>query len=148
MKCHRLVLAPAIVACLGVAIFAGAGLTGSPAASGGRPATAAEARAIVKAYRSSPLGDVNLVPRANYRFVGIRVSKLARSWATARQVPTPAAGATFQPAYGVLVRVSPTPRGAGPWVLVDVGSSEVGCAVAPKRVLADLHLSCAPGTGL
>jgi hypothetical protein len=148
MKPRRVVLGPAIVVGLGVVMLAGAGVNGSPAASGGRPATAAEARAIVTAYRSSPLGEVNRVPRANYRFVGIRVSKLARSWATARQVPTPAAGATFQPAYGVLVRVATTPRGAGPWVLVDVGSSEVGCAVAPKRVLADLRLSCAPGTGL
>ena len=59
--------------------------------------TTAEARAIVKAHASSPLGEVNQVPRANYRLVGIRVSKLAPSWATARQVPTPAAGATSSP---------------------------------------------------
>ena len=147
MKPRRLVLVSAIVAGLGVAILANAGLNGSPAA-GGRPATTAEARAIVKAYSSSPLGEVNQVPRANYRFVGIRVSKLAPSWATARQLPTPATGATFQPAYGVLVRVAVTLKGAGPWVLVGVGSSDVGCVVAPKRVLADLHLGCAPGTGL
>ena len=95
MKPRRLVLVSAIVAGLGVAILANAGLNGSPAA-GGRPATTADARAIVKAYSSSPLGEVNQVPRANYRFVGIRVSKIAPSWATAWQVPTPAAGATFQ----------------------------------------------------
>ena len=147
MKPRRLVLVSAIVAGLGVAILANAGLNGSPAA-GGRPATTAEARAIVKAYSSSPLGEVNQLPRANYRFVGIRVSKIAPSWATAWQLPTPATGATFQPASGVLVRVAVTLKGAGPWVLVGVGSSDVGCVVAPKRVLTDLHLGCAPGTGL
>ena len=56
MKLRRRVLVSAIVAGLGVGLFAGAGLYGSPAASGGRPATTAEARAIVKAYASSPLG--------------------------------------------------------------------------------------------
>ena len=54
MKRRRVVFGSAIAACLGAAIFAGAGLNGSPAASGGRPATAAEARAIATAYRSSP----------------------------------------------------------------------------------------------
>jgi len=116
--------------------------------SGGRAANAAEAPAIVTAYRASPLGDVNLVPRANYRIVGIRVSKLAPTWATARQVPTAAGGATFQPAYGVLVRLARTRGAAGPWVLVDVGSSDVGCRVAPRPVLTDLRLGCPDGTGL
>ena len=141
-------LGPVIGAGLGIAVLAGVGLSGSSSGNGGRPATAAEARAIVSAYRSSPLGDVNRVPRGNYRIVGIRVSKLAPAWATARQVPTPAARATFQPAYGVLVRLARTPGAAGPWVLVDVGSAEVGCGVAPRRVLADLHLSCTSGRGL
>jgi len=148
MICCRRVFGPVIAAGLGIAILAGAGLGGASPGANGRPATAAEAHAIVTAYRSSALGDVNRVPRANYRIVGIRVSKLAPAWATARQVPTPAARATFQPAYGVLVRLARTPGATGPWVLVDVGSSEVGCGVAPRRVLAELRLSCAPGTGL
>ena len=91
---------------------------------------------------------MNRVPRANYRIVGIRVSKLAPTWATARQVPTAAAAATFQPAYGVLVRLARTRGAAGPWVLVDVGSSDVGCKVAPRRVLTDLRLGCATGPAL
>ena len=148
MICCRRVFGPVIAAGLGVALLAGVGLGRPSSGTNSRPATAAEGRAIVKAYRSSALGDVNRVPRANYRIVGIRVSKLAPAWATARQVPTPAARATFQPAYGVLVRLARTPGAAGPWVLVDVGSSEVGCRVAPRRVLTDLHLSCAPGAGL
>ena len=91
MKPRRLVLVSAIVAGLGVAILANAGLNGSPAA-GGRPATTAEARTIVKAYASSPLGEVNQVPRANYCFVGIRVSKLAPSWANRQAGAHPCSG--------------------------------------------------------
>ncbi len=148
MNARRRVLRPAIGAGLVLAVIAGFGLSASPPGSGGRAANAAEARAITTAYRSSPLGDVNQVPRANYRIVGIRVSRLAPTWATARQVPTAAGEATFQPAYGVLVRLARTRGAPGPWVLVDVGSSEVGCKVAPRRVLTDLRLGCPDGTGL
>ena len=148
MLSRRRVLRPAIGAGLGLAVIAGFGLSASPPGSGGRAANAAEARAIASAYRSSPLGGVNQVPRANYRIVGMRVSKLAPTWATARQVPTAAARATFQPAYGVLVRLAQTRGAPGPWVLVDVGSSDVGCRVAPRRVLNDLRLGCASGPAL
>jgi hypothetical protein len=144
----RPIIRTAIGVCLGLGVAAGFGLGAAPPGTGGRAANAAEARAIVSAYRSSPLGDVNRVPRSWYRIVGIRVSKLAPTWATARQVPTAAGRANFQPAYGVLVRLARTRGAPGPWVLVDVGSSGVGCKVAPGRVLADLGLGCPGGTGL
>ena len=129
-------------------VLVGVAVSAAQPGRGGRPATAAEARAITAAYRSSSLGDVNRVPRSRYRFTGIRVSRLAPAWATAQQVPTPAGRATFQAAYGVLVRLANRPGAAGPWVLVDVGSSDVGCGVAPARVLADLRLSCSSGPRL
>ena len=132
----------------GLCLLAGVAVSAAQPGSGGRPASAAEARAITAAYRSSSLGGVNRVPRSNYRFTGIRVSTLAPAWATAQQVPTAAGRGTFQAAYGVLVRLANRQGAPGPWVLVDVGSSDVGCSVAPTRVLANLRLSCASGPRL
>jgi len=141
------------LAAAGLAIATGLMLAGSaaPAAapgSGGRAASAAEARAITTAFRSSPLGGVNKVPKAQYRITRIRVSTLAPTWATAQQVATAAGRNTFQPGYGVLVRLANTANAPGPWVLVDVGTAFVGCDVAPARVLTNLRLSCPSGQRL
>jgi len=85
---HGPFLASALAAGLCAAVLVGVAVSAVEPGSGGRPATAAEARAITAAYRSSSLGDVNRVPRSRYRITRIRVSTLAPTWATAQQVPT------------------------------------------------------------
>jgi hypothetical protein len=63
-----------------------------------------------------------------------RVSTVSKSWAIAQLVATPAFRTTFQNATVLAIR----PAGTNGWVIVDLGTAQVGCGIAPNKVLADL----------
>jgi hypothetical protein len=86
------------------------------------------------------VGGLNKVPRNRYTVTGQRVSTVSRNWAIARLVATPAFRSTFQNATAVAVKLAGTSR----WVVVDVGTAEVGCNIAPNKVLADLFKTTRP----
>lgn len=135
---HRLASLTAL-ACAGAALA-----TAGPAVAD-RAATPAEVRQVKAAIRSSPVAGIDEVPRNRYLIRGIRVSTLSPWWATAVQAARPAFRSTFQGGYVVLVRTAPANE-PGPWVVVDAGSSGVGCLIAPFRVLQDLRIGdCPPG---
>ena len=86
-------------------------------------------------------------PKSHYRLTGERVSSVSSSWAKADVVARPGFQSTFQNATVVAVRLA----GTGQWVVVDLGSAQVGCGIAPNKVLADLFSTktpCPPGTGI
>lgn len=87
------------------------------------------------------------LPRNHYRVSGQRVSTVSKSWAIAQLVATPAFRDSFQNATVLAIR----PAGTSGWVVVDVGTAEVGCGIAPNKVLADLFKTktpCPPGQGI
>jgi hypothetical protein len=93
------------------------------------------------------VGGINKVPTSKYRVTGQRVSTVSKHWAIAQLVATPASRATFQNATVLAIR----PAGTNGWVVVDVGTAEVGCGIAPNKVLADLFKTktpCPPGQGI
>jgi hypothetical protein len=55
-------------------------------------------------------------------------------------VATSAFKSKFQNAFVVAVKLAGTSR----WVVVDLGSAEVGCGIAPNKVLADLFKTNRP----
>jgi len=117
------------------ALAAGAlGLAASPALASRKPTTR-QAQAITKAVQTSPVGGASDIPTNQYRVTGIRVSTVSRVWATANMTPTKAYKDTLQSAFVMLVR----PAGTQSWVVVDLGTAEVGCGYAPDPVLDDLR---------
>jgi hypothetical protein len=116
-------------------------------AGASRAANARERRALTNAVHVSPVGGLNKVPRRHYRVSGQRVSTVSKSWAIAQIVATPPFKGTFQNATVLAIR----PAGTNGWVVVDVGTAEVGCGIAPNKVLADLFKTktpCPPGQGI
>jgi hypothetical protein len=101
---------------------------------GSRPAGRRQASALTRAVRSSPVGGLDEVPRANYRVVDQKISSLSRNWAYASLRATPAARNTFQDGYVFAV----LPAGTRSWVVIDAGSAAVSCGIAPNAVIAGL----------
>jgi hypothetical protein len=111
-----------------------AGLSDATAA-GAAVASPSDAAAITDAIRHSEL--TSQVPANAYQVVGAKVSRSDPTWAWAQLLPV---SDTVDRAQGVLHRT------ASGWSLVQLGSYEVGCSVAPPQVRADLTLDCPPGT--
>lgn len=113
-------------------------------------ATRAQARAVTQAVRSSPVGGINKVPTKRYVVTRVKISTVSKAWAMASLQPTKAFRNSFQAASVVAVQ----PAGTRKWVVVDLGSAEVGCGIAPNAVLADLlglkagESPCPPGEGI
>jgi hypothetical protein len=97
--------------------------------------SAADAAAITAAIRHSEL--TSQVPQDAYQVVGAKLSRTDPAWAWAQLLPVTG---TIDRAQGVLHRT------AAGWQLVQLGTYEVGCSVAPPQVRADLGLDC-PSTG-
>lgn len=126
-RIHRWTLA-AVAALLGALLLA------APAAQAARTATAREQAALANAIWRSPVADLNRAGRARYTVRGARVSTVSRSWATASVVPKPRWQDRLQGAYVIAVQ----PAGTRSWVVVDAGTAQVGCGIAPNSVIADL----------
>jgi hypothetical protein len=113
-------------------------------------ATPAQAKAVAQAVRSSPVAGINKVPTRRYVVTKVRISTVSKAWAMASLQPTRAFRNSFQAALVVAVQ----PAGTRRWVVVDLGSAEVGCGIAPDAVLADLlglksgEAPCPPGEGI
>lgn len=120
------------------------------AAAASTHATSPQAAAVAKAVRSTHVDDMNKVPSKRYTVTNVRISTVSKSWAMASIEPTKAYRNSFQSAIAVAVR----PAGTREWVVVDVGSAQVGCGIAPNAVLADLlglkggETPCPSGTGI
>lgn len=129
------------------ALVAVAAMVCAAPAGASRAASAKERRALTNAVHVSPVGAINKVPKSHYRVTGQRVSTVSKSWAIAQLVATPAFRTTFQNATVLAIR----PAGTNGWVVVDLGTAEVGCGIAPNKVLADLFKTktpCPPGQGI
>ncbi len=116
-------------------------------AGASRVANAKERSGLTSAVHASRVGGLNKVPKSRYRVTGQRVSTDSTNWATARLVATPAFKSTFQNAIVVAVKLA----GTNQWVVVDLGTADVGCGIAPNKVLADLFRTkrpCPSGTGI
>ncbi len=124
------------------AIVGTAMLCAAPAIASRAPSSA-ERKGITNAVHASGVGGINRVPRNRYTVTGIRVSSVSRSWAKARLVATPAFRSSFQNASVVAVKLA----GTNFWVVIDVGSAQVGCGIAPNKVLADLFSTNRPCPG-
>jgi hypothetical protein len=129
----------ALVLALTIAIPAGAS----------RPASSQQKRALTKAVQRTPVAGLNKIPTSDYRVTRQRISTVSRNWAIAYTVPASGHEATFQPGYVIAVE----PAGTKGWVVVDAGSSEVGCGIAPDKVIADLigvkpSRACPGGSGI
>jgi hypothetical protein len=105
----------------------------APAVASKRP-TRSQARAITHAVEASRVGGVNKLPRNRYTVANIKVSTVSRSWAYAEIKPRKAFEDTLQGGHAFLVRLSGTPA----WVVVDVGTAQVGCGILPTEVITDL----------
>jgi hypothetical protein len=116
-------------------------------ASASRAPTARVRKAIDNAVLTTHVAGLNHVPRSHYRVTGERVSTVSSSWAKAEIVARSGFQSTLQNATLVLIR----PAGTQQWVVVDLGSAQVGCGIAPNKVLADLFATktpCPPGDGI
>ncbi len=91
------------------------------------------AAAIATAVRASPL--TSQVPSDGYTVTGIRLAASDPAWAWVQLRPRVT---TVGPADGI---VHHTARG---WQLAEVGTFEVGCGLAPSRVLHDFDVTCPP----
>ncbi len=103
-------------------------------AEASRNATRSQAKALAQAVRNSPVGGIDKVPTKRYKVTKVRISTVSRAWARASLVPTKAFRNVFQPSIAVAVQ----PAGTSRWVVVDLGTAEVGCGIAPNAVLFDL----------
>ena len=127
-------VAATLLACLAAA---------APASASKRP-SAAQAAAITRAVQTSPVGGMDRVPRNRYVVSHRRISTVSPSWAYAQIQARKRFENTFQSAYVMLVKLAGTTQ----WVVVDLGSAEVGCGVVPSAVIADLtggQAGCPPG---
>jgi len=124
-----------------------AGALAGPALAA-RDATRAQQRALTRAVHATPVGGLDEVPRSRYRVTGGQISTVSRSWASAKLVAAPRFRTTFQGGSVLAVQ----PAGTRGWVVLDEGSAEVGCGIAPDTVLADLAglqtAPCPPGDGI
>jgi hypothetical protein len=109
-------------------------LTLVASAEASRGANAGQRAALTTAVHASRVAGLNQIPDSEYRVVGQRVSTVSENWASARLVATPAFRSSFQNAIVIAVR----PAGTEQWTVVDLGSADVGCGIAPNKVLADL----------
>jgi hypothetical protein len=125
-------------------------LTLSSSALASKRATPAQVKALIRAVRTTPVAGIDKVPTNRYQVSGVKISTVGKAWATASLVPTKRFQGTFQGAYVLAVQLA----GTGSWVVVDAGSAEVGCGIAPDPVLADLlglkagEQPCPPGEGI
>jgi hypothetical protein len=92
-----------------------------------------DADAIAKAVRASQY--TSAVPATNYEVTGTVLAGSDPTWAYTELHPTVE---DLDRAEGVLHR---TPTG---WQLVQLGTYELGCGVAPSAVLDDFGLECPP----
>jgi hypothetical protein len=123
-------------------------LSGSALAS--KSASPTQFRALTRAIHATPVAGINRIPTSHYRVSRVRISTVSASWASASVVPTKRFQATLQGIEVVAVKLA----GKSTWVVIDAGSAEVGCGIAPDPVLADLlglkagEQPCAPGEGI
>ncbi|ADB49659.1 hypothetical protein [Conexibacter woesei] len=110
-----------------------AALVAAPA-NAARTATPKETAALTRAIFSSPVAGIDTVAHKKYRVTGTKISTVSRSWATATITPRKRYADTLQGGYAIAVQ----PAGTRQWVVVDFGSSMVGCGIAPNSVVADL----------
>jgi hypothetical protein len=96
--------------------------------------SAREADAIDKAVRTSEY--TAQVPAKDYEVAGTLLASSDPSWAYTELHPTVA---DLDRAEGVLHRTD-----GGGWKLVQLGTYEVGCGVAPTAVLDNFGLECPP----
>ena len=124
-------------------------LIAAPGATASKRPTSSQAAAITRAVQTSEVGGMDRVPRNRYVVSHRRISTVETSWAYARVQPRKRFRDTFQSAYVMLVN----PAGTRTWVVVDLGSAQVGCGVVPAAVISDLvggDAGCPPevtGTG-
>lgn len=115
------------------------------ASAGARRAPSSQARtALIAAVHTSSVGGLNKIPRSHYRVTGAQISSVSSSWASAQLIATAAYRSRFQNVTIVAVQ----PAGTSRWVVVDLGSAQVGCGIAPDKVLQDLYRTkrpCASG---
>jgi hypothetical protein len=97
-----------------------------------RKATTRERAAITRAVHSAAVGGINKVPRNQYKVTRQKVSTVSRYWALADMIARPKYVNSFQNASVLLIRLA----GTGRWTVVDVGTADVGCGIAPTAVLA------------
>lgn len=143
MNRKSLILIPVALLVVAVAV---------PAALASRAPNRSEAATITRAVQNTPVADVDDIPTAQYRVTGIKVTTLPSrrfgAWSIAQITPTRRFRDTLQGATTILVR----PAGTRDWTVVDVGTSEVGCGIAPDKVLRDLYGTrgdvCPPGEGV
>lgn len=137
---------PAAIALLA----ASAVLAFSGSALASKSATPAQIKALTRAIHATPVAGINTIPANRYRVSRAKISTVSTSWASAWVEPTKRFQATLQSIEVVAVRLA----GKSTWVVVDAGTAEVGCGVAPNSVLADLlglkagEQPCAPGEGI
>jgi hypothetical protein len=116
-------------------------------AGASRAPRSGERQAIANAVLTTHVAGLNKVPKTHYRVTGERVSTVSSAWAKAEIVARPGFQSSLQNASVIAVR----PAGTNQWVVVDLGTAEVGCGIAPNKVLADLFgvkTPCPPGTGI
>jgi hypothetical protein len=127
------------MAVFAVIVVAVSGLVAA-SASASRGATRGQRTALTQAVHASSVAGLNRIPRSHYRVTNERISTVSNSWAKADLVARPAYVSSFQNAIVVAVRLAGTSR----WVVVDLGSSDVGCGIAPNKVLEDLFKTSRP----
>src|SRR5947209_19365530 len=106
-----------------VIALATASMLFAPPAGASRAANANQLRALTNAVHASKVGGLNKVPQSHYRVTGGLISTISKNWAMARLVARPAFRSSFQNAIVVAVR----PGGTNQWVVVDLGTADVGC---------------------
>jgi hypothetical protein len=116
-------------------------------AGASRAPSSKQQKAIANAVLATKVAGLNQVPKSHYRVTGVRISSVSSSWSKAEVVARPGFQSTFQNAIVVAVRLA----GTSQWVVVDLGSADVGCGIAPNKVLADLFSTktpCPGGSGI
>jgi hypothetical protein len=116
-------------------------------ANASKPAAAKDRKALTAAVHATHVAGVNKVPRSHYKVTGQRVSTVSKSWAIAELVARPAFRSTLQGATALAIKLA----GTAQWVVVDLGTADVGCGIAPNKVLADLFKTktpCPSGSGI
>jgi hypothetical protein len=145
MRLHMRRTSPAAALIVASALLA---FSGSALAS--KSATSAQLKALTRAIHTTPVAGINTIPANRYRVSRARISTVSTSWASAWVEPTKRFQATLQGIEVVAVKLA----GKSTWVVVDAGTAEVGCGVAPDSVLADLlglkagEQPCPPGEGI
>jgi hypothetical protein len=127
------------LAATGGLVLAVAAILAAPAGAS-RAANAKERGGLTAAVHASQVGGLNKIPQSQYRVTDQRVSTVSNHWATAQLVATPAFRDSFQNATVIAVRLA----GSSQWVVVDLGTADVGCGIAPDKVLADLFKTSQP----